>query len=204
MLLMLRYAITDGTAANVRPAERIPALRALVQRWATAGIDFIQLREKNLATSELFVLAGALVDEARSAGSRTRLLVNTRADIALGSGAGGVHLTGGADQMTPAQVRSVFQRAGRPSPVVSVSCHTVEDLRRASREGADLLLFGPVFGKTVQGDMVVEGSGLDRLREAVAAAGELPVLALGGVTEANSLACREVGAAGVAGIRLFG
>jgi len=87
---------------------------------------------------------------------------------------------------------------------VSVSCHSLADVESARAAGADVCLFGPVFGKSVDGVEVVPGAGLEALRQACAAAGkDLPVFALGGVTEANSAACVDAGASGVAGIRMF-
>ena len=67
----------------------------------------------------------------------------------------------------------------------------------------DAALFSPVFGKTLNGLEVVSGVGLDRLREACAVAGHLPVFALGGVTVANASSCIAAGARGIAGIRMF-
>jgi thiamine-phosphate pyrophosphorylase len=93
-------------------------------------------------------------------------------------------------------VRSIF-----PEAIVSVSCHTLDDVRRSL--DADFLLFSPVFEKSVAGEHVTEGTGLELLREACLAAGRVPVLALGGITAENTNTCLEAGAAGIAGIRLF-
>jgi thiamine-phosphate pyrophosphorylase len=79
----------------------------------------------------------------------------------------------------------------------------VEEVRRAREGGADLIVFGPVFEKRVEGEVVVAGVGLGLLAEACEVAGGVPVVALGGVTEENVARCIESGAAGVAGIRLF-
>jgi thiamine-phosphate pyrophosphorylase len=171
------------------------------QRWAAEGVDFVQLREKQLAAGELAALARAMLEI--FSGTKTRLLVNTRADVAAATGADGVHLSAHPDKLIPAQVRRVFVRAGRPAPVVSVSCHSVEEVARAAAAGADLILFGPVFEKRVAGAVAVAGVGLESLCKACVAASGVPVLALGGVTEDNNAACLEAGAAGIAGIRLF-
>jgi thiamine-phosphate pyrophosphorylase len=183
---MVRYAITDGLS----PA---PRLLEHAQRWAAEGVDFMQLREKHLAAGELAALARALLH--LFSGTRTRLLVNTRADVAAAVGASGVHLTAHPGELTPEQVWSVFAVAGRPAPVAEVV--------QATAAGVDLVLFGPVFEKRVADEAVVAGVGLETLREACIAASGLPVLALGGITQENAARCMEAGAAGVAGIRLF-
>jgi thiamine-phosphate pyrophosphorylase len=191
---MLRYAITsgDGWAAIER-----------AHRWAREGVQFVQLREKQLGAGELVKLATALRAALREAGE-TKLLVNGRVDVAVAAGADGVHLTSRAGELTPEQVRQVFRATGAALPVVSVSCHTLDEVQRAVADGVDLILFGPVFEKRVAGAVVAEGVGLETLREACAAAAGTPVLALGGVTWANAELCIETGAAGVAAIRLFG
>ena len=190
---MLTYAITkgEGWAAIDR-----------IQHWKQEHVHFVQLREKQLAAGELLKLATALREALREAG-HARLLINSRADVAVAAGADGVHLTSQPGELTPEQVRRVFRAAGAGTPVISVSCHTVEEVRRAAADGADLIVFGPVFEKRVADVVVAEGMGLDALREACGAAGATPVLALGGVTWPRAELCIEAGAAGVAGIRLF-
>jgi thiamine-phosphate pyrophosphorylase len=172
------------------------------QRWASEGVEFVQLREKQLGAAELVRLAVAMRTAFRETG-KTKLLVNGRADVAVAAGADGVHLTSRAGELTAEQVRRVFRAAGTGKPVVSASCHSLEEVRRAADDGVDLILFGPVFEKHVGGEVVVAGVGLEALREACAAAGKTPVLALGSVTWESAERCVEAGAAGVAGIRLF-
>jgi thiamine-phosphate pyrophosphorylase len=194
---MLRYAITSGKGlgdANVSQARL----------WAFEGVDYVQLREKEMEAGELVRVARAMVAIFRGEDARTKLLVNGRADVAVAAGADGVHLTSRPGELTAGQVRRVFAAAGRGDPVVSASCHTLEDVRRAMRGGVDLVLFGPVFEKREAGRVVVTGVGLEALQEACELARGTPVLALGGVTKANTMLCWEAGAAGVAGIRLFG
>jgi thiamine-phosphate pyrophosphorylase len=177
---------------------------AQARRWATMGVEFVQLREKQLAAAEVVKLAEAIRVGLREVGGRTKLLVNGPADVAVAAGADGVHLTTRVGEQTAAEVRRVFAAAGAGEPVVSASCHTLAEVRRAVDQGVDLILFGPVFEKRVEGIVVVAGVGLERLREACAAAGGTPVLALGGVSWESAGLCVEAGAAGVAGIRLFG
>jgi thiamine-phosphate pyrophosphorylase len=193
---MIRYAITNGSP--------LPScLTSQARRWVEAGIDFVQLRDKTLQAGELAALARALLDEFGPDGVPPRLLVNGRADVAAAAGATGVHLTAHPGELIPEQVRRVFALAGRPTPVVSVSCHTLDEVRRAHAAEADLILFGPVFEKRVDGEIVTHGIGLAALEAACRAAPGSPVLALGGINLANTPACLAAGAAGIAGIRLF-
>ena len=135
--------------------------------------------------------------------SSTKLLINTRADVAIAARAHGVHLTSHTDELMPQQVRELYTHAGLPAPIVSISCHTPADIARARHNAADLILFGPVFEKRVNGELVSEGVGLEALALACAIAQQVPVLALGGITAQNSAACLAAGATGVAGIRTF-
>ena len=200
---MLRYAITDRAAYGGSPAYRLDSVVREAARWAAEGIDFIQIREKDLGAGELAELTRSVLAAVRAAGVRTRVLVNSRADIAVATGADGVHITASAGQLLPAQVRSIYAAAGRSNAVVSISCHTIEDVQRAAALGADAILFGPVFGKTVGGLQVAEGQGLEGLRQACKASGSTAVYALGGVTEERAVECLVTGAAGIAGIRFF-
>lgn len=168
---------------------------------AQAGVDFLQLREKDLDAADLLALARAL--RAELAFGQTRLLLNGPLRVALSAHAHGLHLPGGWSAAELAGARSGFLLAGLPAPVLSVSAHTLSDVRAAAHAGADLILFGPVFEKRVHGEQVLPGLGLAALATAAQAAGQIPVLALGGVDAGNTTACLAAGAAGAAGIRLF-
>ncbi len=201
-----RCAITDlSSCLSDSAADRRLQLRGDLRRWAVDGVDTVQLREKALNTGELFALATAATEALRELpkANRPRLLVNGRPDIALATGADGVHLPAQPGALTPAQVRAVFAGAGRPQCLISLSCHTLDEVARARAGGADLILFGPVFEKRVRGEVVVEGRGLPLLREACLLAKSTPVLALGGVTPARLDACLQAGVAGFASIRAF-
>jgi len=200
---MLRCAITDGTASSFVNTAQIDRLQSQVRRWASGGIDLIQLREKNLEAGALLSLAEAALQTLREMNSPAKLLINSRTDVAIAGRAHGVHLTAHRDELTPKQVRELFTHAGLPPPTVSVSCHTPSDIARARHHAADLILFGPVFEKRVNGELVAGGSGLEALTLACTIAEQVPVLALGGITSGNSGACLAAGAAGVAAIRLF-
>jgi thiamine-phosphate pyrophosphorylase len=200
---MIRYAITDRSSLSGAETTRRIALFALVKQWAEQNIEYIQLREKDLAPAELEQLACAITATIRSLKSKSRLLINSNAGIALASGADGVHLTTAPGQLTPTQLRTLFVQAGRPAPITSISCHTLDEVTRARKEHASLILFGPVFGKTVAGTQITSATGLEALRSACTAAGDVPVLALGGVTESNLQSCLAAGAKGIAAIRFF-
>jgi len=191
---MLKCAITSGEGW---------AAMEHVRRWSHEGVDYVQLREKQLSAGELVKLAVAMLEVLRESGT-TKLLVNGRSDVAVASGVDGVHLTSQTGELTAAQVGEVFRAAGAGRPVISVSCHTLDEVGRAVGNGVDFILFGPVFEKRVEAEMVGEGVGLQRLQDACGTADGVPVLALGGVTWPRAELCIEAGAAGVAGIRLFG
>ena len=185
---LLLYYITDRSQfAGTEAAQRSRLLRK-IHESAVAGVDFIQLREKNLSTRELELLACDALGAVE--GSKTRLLVNSRSDVALACGAHGVHLR--SDDISAAEARLVAKGVG--SWLVFVSCHSTAEVSRASE--ADLAIFAPVFEKKES-----RPAGIQGLREACQFG--VPVIALGGVTVANTRSCIEAGAAGVAGIRLF-
>jgi thiamine-phosphate pyrophosphorylase len=198
----LLYYITDRSQFLGDERARRRALLAKVAEAARAGLDYLQLREKDLSTRELEILAREVVAAVRENSPSTRLLINSRTDVALAAGADGVHLR--ADDISPHEVRQVVEfSARRPTTadhfIVATSCHTVADVFRTESEKADLAVFAPVFGK--RGAAGTSSAGLAALREACRA--KIPVLALGGVTMENVASCLEAGAAGVAGIRLF-
>jgi thiamine-phosphate pyrophosphorylase len=200
---MLRCAITDGTADGFVNATQTDRLQDQVRRWAGDGIDFIQLREKNLDAGALLIFAEAVMQTLQAMRSPTKLLINARADVAVAARAHGVHLTAHRDELTPQQVRSLFVHARLPSPIVSVSCHTPADIAGARHHSANFILFGPVFEKRIDGEVVARGVGLEALSLACAVAQPVPVLALGGITSENTATCMAAGAAGIAGIRIF-
>jgi thiamine-phosphate pyrophosphorylase len=159
------------------------------------GIDYVQLREKDLSSPDLEKLASQISQlRTENRELKTAFLVNSRTDIAIAAGADGVHLR--SDDVSPEDAKAAFAQAGIDRPTVAVSCHRPEEVRRAADAGADFAVFGPVFGK---GE--IRPGGLDPLHQASRAG--IPVLALGGVTARNAASCLAAGAAGIAGIRLF-
>jgi thiamine-phosphate pyrophosphorylase len=205
---MLRCAITSRALYPGDELQQQAALLRDARRWVDDAIDLIQLREKDLPAAHVAALARVILHTIAEANSPTKLLLNSRTDIALATGAHGVHLTAAPGELTPAQVRRLYARslyatANRPRPIITISCHTLEDIHRARTNQADAILFAPVFEKIIAGQTTTPGQGLDRLRTACLAASPIPVYALGGVTFENAPACLNAGAAGIAGIRLF-
>ncbi|MGZ4855695.1 MAG: thiamine phosphate synthase [Candidatus Angelobacter sp.] len=198
MALQLYY-ITDRRQFPGDRHEQEQRLLAKIAECAGAGVEYIQLREKDLETRALAELA--LKAMAALGGSRTQLLINSRTDVALACGAHGVHLP--ANDLAASEVRSIFARAGRSNPVIGVSTHSASEVALAEAHGASFAVFGPVFEKKGS----TNPQGLEQLRRIChrteAAQPPMPVWALGGITLKNAPLCATAGAVGIAGIRLF-
>jgi thiamine-phosphate pyrophosphorylase len=184
-------------------ASRTPEdLLERIKSALIAGVDWIQIREKNLSGRELVKLAREAVSLARSSASaaQARILINDRLDVAVAAGAGGVHL---GRESLPAKEVVRWRRAGNaPSGfLVGVSCHNLEEAKIAEADGADYIFFGPVFDSPEK-RQYGEPHGPARLKEVCAAIG-IPVIAIGGINLENSKVCLEAGAAGIAAIRMF-
>ena len=203
---MQLYYITDR---NVLPGNEVTRQLHLLEKIseaARAGVDYIQLREKDLPARDLEALASKAVRIVRETGNRTKLLINSRADVALAVNAHGVHLR--SDDISPREVAAMQTRAEERSIalLVAVSCHNADDVRRAESEGANFAVLAPIFGKQglsrpSLGLGLGPGLGLEPLK--IASLGKLPIFALGSITLENARACQEAGATGIAAIRLF-
>jgi len=202
---LLLYYITDRKQLPGPEPRRRELLLARIAEAVRAGVDYIQLREKDLPARELESLAREAVRLVRETGNEkreTHLLINSRSDVALATGADGVHLP--SDDIPASDARAVWSSAlvrnvkrETRNVIIAVSCHTAEEVRLAEAQGADFAVFGPVFEKV--GTSL--STGLDALHHACL--GHMPVLAIGGVTLENARACVAAGAAGIAAIRLF-
>jgi thiamine-phosphate pyrophosphorylase len=211
---LLLYYITDRSQFPGTEAQRRSRLLEKIEEAARAGVDYIQLREKDLSTRELESLARdavAVLRETRSGKRETKLLINHRSDVALDVGADGVHLR--SRDISASDARAILSRNVKRETrnvVIAVSCHTQSDLALAESHGADFAVFAPVFEKSGR-----PGAGLEALRKACSRVARpdpkveagivhtMPILALGGVTLDNVQSCMEAGAAGIAAIRLF-
>ncbi|HYM79445.1 MAG TPA: thiamine phosphate synthase [Candidatus Dormibacteraeota bacterium] len=207
----LLYYITDRTAFPGDETARRRRLLDKIAEAAHAGVDYIQLREKDLATRDLESLAregAGILAKLRTENRelKTALLINSRTDVALASGADGVHLR--SDDISPQEVRAIWEKcgAGTPArelsprkPLIGISCHSPEEVAKAKGDDATFAVFAPVFGK--KDAPSTQPAGLSQLREACKV--KIPVLALGGITLENAKQCLEAGASGVAAIRLF-
>jgi thiamine-phosphate diphosphorylase len=160
---------------------------------ARAGVDLIQIRERDLEASDLLALARSVLTAA--AGTRARTLVNDRLDVALAAGAHGVHLPSHA--MDARAARAIVPDGF----LIGRSVHSEAEAVEAERSGCDYLVFGSVFasGSKPAGHAVAGLDALARVCQRVA----LPVLAIGGVTLARVPSIVAAGAAGIAAIGLF-
>jgi thiamine-phosphate pyrophosphorylase len=190
------YLITRGatTEATTTVDSEFAQILDQVSAAVAAGIDLVQIREKQLTARILFELVSEAARVSR--GTKTRLLVNDRADIAAGAGAHGVHLT--TQSLNPATIRKAFG----DDFLIGASTHSLDEARQARDKGADFAVFGPVF-YTVSKQEFGPPQGLKALSLVARELSSFPVLALGGISKANAADCFAAGAYGVAGIGLF-
>jgi thiamine-phosphate pyrophosphorylase len=208
---VLTYYITNRALFVGTETERRTQLLGTVRNAAAAGVDYIQLREKDLSIRALELLARELLHVIRAEGS-SRLLINHRTDVVLAVEADGVHLTG--TDIAASDVRALAAKS-RPGMqlLVAASCHSAQQVRLAESHGADFAVLAPIFEKV---NVVANGIGLEELRRAArkdmspdlrVEAGDtrrnFPVFALGGVDMERAPLCAAAGAIGIAGIRLF-
>src|SRR5262249_5669881 len=147
----LLYYITDRTAfASDEPTRRRHLLEKIAEA-TRAGVDYIQLREKDLSSRELELLARetvALLNQLRTENTelRTDLLINSRTDVALAVQADGVHLR--SDDIRPQEVKQIWNQSRTSArTLIGVSCHSVSEVKRAKADGVNFAVFAPVFEK---------------------------------------------------------
>ncbi len=214
--LPIIYPITSG-ATNPQTTPDDPQfadILRLVRAAVDAEVTLFQIREKTLLDGVLHELTSRAVEITR--GSKTRLIVNSRPEIAWDSGADGAHLNlqsfyekcGGPWTGVPWQRYYEGTPTPPPAPgvdekfLIGVSTHYVSEAEAVSILGADFVVFGPIF-ETESKRAYGPPQGLSKLREVVGAVDDIPVIAIGGITLDNVTDCFKAGASGVAAIRLF-
>ena len=160
----------------------------LVRELAAAGARLVQLREKDLTTREFREIALAAVRAVGACG--VKLLVNDRVDVAMLSGADGVHL--GDEDLPPADARKLLG----PEAIVGVSCHSIDDVRAAASQPVDYIAVGPVFPTSTK-QVHFPVVGLELVRRARQAT-DLPLVAIGGIGLDTAAQVAEAGADGIA------
>ena len=188
------YLITSGKATTENFAKSSAQILRLIEIASASSVSLIQIREKQLPARLVFELAQKASRITRK--TRTKLLVNDRADIALTAAADGVHLT--ANSIPVKIVRQIFPA----NFIIGVSAHTLEEAEKAMREEADFVTFSPIFetpSKAASG----ASQGVEKLREVCEKLAPFPIIALGGVDETNCASVLEAGASGFAAIRFL-
>jgi len=190
------YLITSGATTSGTTPESVEFQNLISQFKAavSADVSFLQIREKSLSGRILYQLTEAAVEITRN--SKTKLLVNDRADIARAAGADGVQLTG---QSLPVEV---VRRDYGTQFLIGASTHSLHEASAAKLAGADLIVLGPVF-ETESKRSYGAPLGLKKLQEVTEELFGFPVIAIGGIALENINDCFAAGASGIAAIRLL-
>jgi len=172
------YPITDTSISGLSHAEQ-------VERLIAGGAALIQIREKSAASGEFYRSAMAAAEISGAAG--VPLIINDRVDIAIAVGAAGVHL--GQEDLPPTQARAMLGTKA----IIGYSTHTLEQARAAAALPVDYIAFGPIFptSSKANADTIV---GLEGLRAARQVTGDIPLVAIGGITDSNLLSVLAAGA----------
>lgn len=215
-----RRSLVSAEASESRePFDACEIVLEKIAAAVAAGVDWIQIREKDLSGKECSLLTREAVRLAAtsslsaaakaSASSGTEaarelvsihILVNDRLDVALAAQAGGVHL--GEKSLPPEGTQHLVKSLHREKDfLIGVSCHSLKAAKAAESGGADYLFFGPVFATPSKAPFGL-AQGLNRLAEVCRSVAP-PVLAIGGITLENAADCFSAGASGIAAIRLF-
>jgi thiamine-phosphate pyrophosphorylase len=183
----------------------IPGLLERIRAAIEAGADWVQIREKDLPARDLTALAREAVIIAAAArnpglAGKAAILINDRLDVAIASGASGVHL--GRESAPAREVVRWCRGGSAPADFrVGVSCHSLDETREAESAGAAYVFLGPVYN-TPSKRRFGAPLGIERLAE-VCRCVRIPVIAIGGVNAENAAECVGAGAAGIAAIRMF-
>jgi thiamine-phosphate pyrophosphorylase len=178
-------------------ADSTEILLARIRDAADAGVDWVQIREREMGARALLELAKAAV---AACVGKSRVVVNDRLDVALASGAAGIHLRG--ESMPAGEVIPWLRAGNAPADfLVGVSCHSMREARQAEIAGASYLFFGPIF-ETPAKKQFGAPQGVEKLAK-VCRSVRIPVIAIGGMSGDRSSECLRAGAAGIAAIRMF-
>lgn len=177
--------ITSGKLAGNELVKQITALSA-------AGVKAIQLREKNIPSDDLLLIAKSVINKIGE--SDTKLIVNERLDIAILAGANGIHSTSHG-------IENKYIRKFAPGLLSGRSVHSVREAVNAEKDGYDYILFGPVY-RTPAKIKYGKPQGLKELSE-VCSSVKIPVFAVGGINPQRIKKCLAAGSYGVAAIREF-
>jgi thiamine-phosphate pyrophosphorylase len=189
---------------SLAAANPVSQLIVSIRAAGAAGVDWVQIREKDLPARDLLALTVAAIraEGERRGGQATpaHVIVNDRLDVALAASAAGVHL--GRESNPPAEVVRWCRGGNAPADfLVGVSCHSLADVREAQAAGASYVFFGPVY-ETPSKKPFGPPQGIARLAE-VCAAVRIPVIAIGGINLENAAESLRAGASGIAAIRMY-
>lgn len=179
------HAILDVEAAATAGWDASDLAKAFLDGWA----PLIQIRAKQLPSAPFLALCNTLVRAAEP--YRAGIIVNDRIDLALMSGAAGVHV--GQEDLAPAAARQLLG----PGAIVGHSTHTSAQIEAAAREPVTYIAIGPVFGTRTKATGY-EAVGLEMVAEAARRSPGLPVVAIGGITLETAASVIAAGASGVA------
>jgi len=187
----LIYLISDGSVTDQNFVTNLESFLDLVDVAVSSDIPLIQIREKNLSASKLFDLSIQAAE--RTEGTRTRILINDRLDVAIASGAYGAH-----PRSTSVSPRVLRNFTGSDF-VIGASAHSFDEAANAAHHGADFVVVGPVFKTGEKQDPI----GIESLADIVSRLPNIPVLGIGGIDDSNFQNVLDAGAAGFAAIRFL-
>ena len=176
------YPLTDRHISGLSHEQQVLTL-------SSCGARLIQLREKELEAREFYGEAAAAISVARRQG--VRIIINDRVDIAHALKADGVHL--GQDDLPPAAARQIL---GNES-IIGVSTHNLEQVKLAAEMPVDYVALGPIFPTNTKQSPNTP-VGLDAVRKARELLGAIPLVVIGGITEANGRQLLDAGSSALA------